>query len=204
LSVVVAYRHAAYDTPWWVMPSSRPGRFNRAFEAEATQYLSLHPLGPTAERLRHGLSGPDPALADQILINLFAGIVDDDRVQVITFDNCESFGITPDELVGSDYQPTQQLAGRIRAAGATGLKAPSAALPGTDNLVLFGPRVSLPYLEVPVTADEWPTGHLSDGARPAREILGLVCWLGSPHLGLEHWKSTGDYPVLDDPIAIRW
>lgn len=204
MSLLIAYRHAAYDTPWWVMPSTREGRFNRAFEAEATQYLALHPLGPTAERLRHSLAGPDPTMADQILMNLWAVVADDEGVESLNFENCASFGITPEELVGSDYLPTQNLAARLRTSGAAGLRVPSAALPGTESLILFGPRISLPYLEDPVTPDECQTGHLTDGARPAEEILAVTCWPGSPHAGLDHWRATGDYLVLTDPIAIRW
>ena len=41
---VVAYRHAAYDSPWWAYPSSREGRFHRA-GIDTIQYLALHPLG---------------------------------------------------------------------------------------------------------------------------------------------------------------
>jgi hypothetical protein len=204
VSLVVAYRHAAYDTPWWVMPSTRAGRFNRAFEDEATQYLSLHPLGPTAERLRHGMSGPDLDLADEMLLNLWAVLVDDDGVESVTFDNSTSFGINPDDLVGDNFQPTQHLAAQLRAAGAAGLRAPSAALPGTENLVLFGARVANPYLDLPSIPEECQTGHITDGARPAQEVLPLVCWQGTPHSALEHWKVTGDCPVLDDPIAVRF
>lgn len=43
---------------------------------------------------------------------------------------------------------------------------PSAALPGTHNLILFGVRVLNPFLRAPLTPEEVPTGHLSDGARP--------------------------------------
>lgn len=205
MRIVVTYRHAAYDSPWWVIPSTREGRFNRAYEEEPTQYLALHPLGPTAELLRHQLRGPDPDHADRILANLWAVLVDAEGSVDITFDNCVSdYGITAEELVGEDYAPTQALAAGLRVAGVPGFRVPSAALPGTDNLILFGPRVVHPYLEVPVAPEECPTGHLSDGARPAREVLPLVRWKGAPHSALDVWVATGTYEKLDDPLAVRW
>lgn len=125
-------------------------------------------------------------------------------VEEISFDNCDVYGLTPDELVGDDYGPTQALAGELRKAGVPGIRVPSAALPGTENLVLFGPRVLQPYLFAPVVPDEVPTGHLSDGARPPAEVGPFVRWFGHPHAALEHWKTTGTHYVLHDPQATRW
>lgn len=202
---VVAYRHAAYDSPWWVIPSTRAGRFNRAYEDQPTQYLALHPLGPTAELLRHQLRGPDFDLADTILANLWAVLVDAEASPDVTFDNCATdYGITPEELVGDDYAPTQALAIRLRGAGAEGFKVPSAALPGSDNLILFGSRVVHPYRQLPLTPEECPTGHLTDGARPAHEVMPFVRFRGWPHAALDTWIATGTYERFDDPLAERW
>jgi RES domain-containing protein len=198
---LVAYRHAAYDSPWWAYPSSREGRFHRA-GIDTVQYLALHPLAPAAEVLRHNV-GP-AGDADDILLNLWAAAVDLEGVVVISFNDCANYGITPDELVGDDYKPTHALADRIRAAGSQGLIVPSAALPGAENLVLFGIRLLYPYLWTPISPEEVPTGHLTDGARPAAEVRGLVRWLGDPHHALERWKRTGYYERLDDPLAARW
>jgi RES domain-containing protein len=198
---VIAYRHAAYDTPWWAYPSSRSGRFHRA-TIDTVQYLSLHPLGPAAEMLRHNV-GPtgDP---DDVVLNIWAVVADLDRVTQITFDDCPTHGITPDDLVGDDYRPTQALADELRASGVAGLIVPSAALPGANNLVLFGVRVIHPYLAVPFNTVECPTGHLSDGARTPAEVASLVRWFGAPHPALESWRTTGAYDLLDGPLALRW
>lgn len=197
---VIAYRHAAYDSPWWAFPSSRDGRFHRA-GLDTAQYLSLHPLGPAAEMLRHNV-GP-AGEPDDVLLHLWAAAVDLDDVIPIFFDDCAGHGITPDELVGDDYAPTQDLAERIRAAGSRGLVVPSAALPGTESLVLFGIRLLHPYPWRPISEEEIPTGHLTDGARPAAEVPALVRWFGDPHPALEQWKLTGAYERLDDPLATR-
>lgn len=197
---LIGYRHAAYDSPWWPYPSSRDGRFHRA-GVDTVQYLSLHPLGPAAEILRHNV-GPvgDP---DEVRLNLWSVAVDVDDVLAVSFDNCAGHGITADELVGDAYTPTQGLADRCRAAGARGLLVPSAALPGTDNVVLFGVRLLHPYLWEPLSPEEVPTGHLTDDARPAAEIRDLVRWIGEPHPALEQWRLAGTYERLHDPLALR-
>lgn len=198
---MIAYRHAAYDTPWWAFPSSRHGRFHRATR-DTVQYLSLHPLGPAAEFLRHNV-GPlgDP---DHALVNLWAADVDVDRLEHVTFDNCDEFGITADELVGDDYRPTQGLSDGLRGHGVPGIRVPSAALPGTENVVVFGARVLQPYMTTPASAVDVPTGHLTDGARPPAEVASMVRWFGTPHTALEEWKVTGKVTSLQDPRATRW
>lgn len=195
------FRHAAYDTPWWAFPSSRPGRFHRGHQ-DTVQYLCLHPLGPAAEMLRHQI-GPDGD-PDHLLLNLWTAIIDVPGVVSIDFPNCTGHGITPDELVGEDYAPTQQLATSVQQSGAPAMIVPSAALPGTHNLIVFGPRVAHPYLQPARMAEEVPTGHLTDGARPAAEVVPYVRWRGEPHSAAEQFKSNGNYQRFTDPLPTRW
>jgi len=198
---LTVFRHASYDSPWWAFPSSRAGRFNRA-GIDTVQYLCLHPLGPAAEMLRHNL-GPtgDP---DDIVLNLWTALIDLDDVTRVDFDHCASYGLAPDQLVGDDYGPTQTLADAVRSGGANAMIAPSAALPGTYNLILFGVRLLNPFLSKPFTPEEVPTGHLSDGARPPSEVAPHVRWFGAPHKAAEQWKTTGTYELFDDPAATRY
>lgn len=198
---LVVFRHAAYDTPWWAFPSARGGRFHRAGE-QTVQYLSLHPLGPAAEMLRHNV-GPngDP---DDVILNLWTATIDVEDVVRIDFDDCETHGRTVDELVGDDYSATQALTDTVQAMGAQAMIVPSAALPGTHNLVLFGVRLLHPYLAEPPEAEAVPTGHLTDGARAAAEVAAHVRWFGNPHASAEQWKATGTYDLFDDPSATRW
>jgi RES domain len=198
---LTVFRHASYDSPWWAFPSSRAGRFHRA-GTDTVQYLSLHPLGPAAEMLRHNV-GPS-GNPDDVVLNLWTAVVDVDDVAGVDFDDCARYGLTPDELVGDDYTRTQALAGVLRATGATAMVAPSAALPGSHNLILFGVRVLNPFLGEPLTPEEVPNGHLTDGARPPAEVAPHVRWFGAPHRAVEQWKLTGSYDLFDDPIATRW
>jgi RES domain-containing protein len=198
---LTVFRHAAYDTPWRASASSYSGRFHRA-GSDIVQYLSLHPLGPAAEMLRHnvGRSG-DP---DDVVLNLWTAVVDVDEVTRVEFDDCDAYDLTPDELVGDDYTRTQILADHVRAGGAKAMIVPSAALPGTRNLVLFGVRLLQSYLWEPLSPEEIPTGHLTDGARPPAEVAPHVRWIGDSHQSVEEWKSTGDYSRFDDPIGARY
>ena len=198
---LTAYRHAAYDSPWWAFPSPREGRFHRAGQ-DTMQYLSLHPLGPAAEVLRHNV-GPDGDPED-VILNLWTATVDIEDVQQVDFDDCATYGRTVDELVGDDYRATQALADAVRANGASAMIVPSAALPGTHNLIMFGVRLLHPFLWEPLMPEEIPTGHLTDGARPAAEIAGYIRWFGAPHPAVEQWKATGTYDLFDDPAAARW
>jgi hypothetical protein len=81
---------------------------------------------------------------------------------------------------------------------------PSAALPGTHNLIVFGVRLLHPFLWEPLMPEEIPTGHLTDGARSAAEVASHVRWFATPHPAAEKWKATGAYDLFDDPMASRW
>ena len=198
---LTVFRHASYDSPWWAFPSSRPGRFHRA-RRDTVQYLSLHPLGPAAEMLRHNV-GPS-GNPDDAVLNLWTAVVHVDDVTRVDFDDCAEYGLTPAELVGDDYAPTQALAEVVRDSEATAMIVPSAALPGTHNLILFGVRVLNPFLGAPFAPEEIPTGHVTDGARPPAEVVPHVRWFGTSHKAVEEWKTTGKYALFDDPGAIRW
>jgi hypothetical protein len=65
--------------------------------------------------LRHNV-GPrgDP---DDVVLNLWAAVVDVEEVLPVDFDDCASYGLTADELVGGDYTPTQTLADAVRERG---------------------------------------------------------------------------------------
>jgi hypothetical protein len=198
---LTVFRHASYDSPWWALPSPRTGRFHRAGSG-TVQYLSLHPLGPAAEMLRHNIGpGGNP---DDLRLNLWVAALDLDNVARVDFDECAAYGISPDELVGDDYTRTQALADIVRGSGAPAMTVPSAALPGTHTLVVFGVRVLHSFLGARFSPEEVPTGHLSDAAAAPAEVAAHVRWFGEPHRAAEQWKTTGSYDAFDDPIATRW
>lgn len=168
----------------------------------ATQYWCLHPLGPLAEVLRwSGRASADDAATFRL--RLWAAKIDREGLAVVNFDNASAFGVSAEDLVGEDYAPTQGLADRIRANGAPGFLAPSAALPGTEVLVLFGPRLLFPYLLDPVDPDDQvPTANAAE-ATVASEVIPWVRWKGIRHWALDEWKRFGSLPVWHDPPVPR-
>src|SRR5947209_10490988 len=111
-----------------------------------------------------------------------------DTLPEITFATAEQFGISAEQLVGDDYTPCQELAARFRAE-IEGLIVPSAALPGTRNVVLFGPRVAAPYLTRPVGVVDVPASITADGARPPGSLRSLVRFAWYLHASLDAWRS---------------
>jgi hypothetical protein len=198
--VITGYRHAFWDSPWWVSENRNAGRYNRAGQ-EATQYLCLHPLGVTAEFLRQ--QGPG-VVADlhTVALRIWAARVPTDGLDRITFDNAATFGLVASDLVDDDYTRTQALGDYLRSTGRAGLIAPSAALPGTEILVLFGPRLRLAYLSDPVDPAQVQSAHITDGV-PVEEVVSSVRWRGAPHSGLVDWEARGAIAAFEDPATPR-
>lgn len=136
-------------------------------------------------------------------LRIWAAKLEADRLVKVSFDNANDFGVSPEDLVGEDYAPTQDLADRIQAGGAPGFVAPSAALPGTEVVILFGPRLISPYLQEPVDPeDQVPTAHTADAA-VASEVIPWVRWKDASHWAVDEWRRTGSVPVWQDPPVPR-
>jgi RES domain-containing protein len=188
---VVCYRFAAYATPLRTVPAWQPARFSRGDEDEPTQYLALHPLGPLAELMRNAeLRSPEQVRV--ISTRTWALEVPVDDLPEITFATAERFGITAEQLVGDDYGPCQALAETLRTK-MEGVIVPSAALPGTRNVVLFGPRVAAPYLTQPVSTLDVPASITADGARPPTSLMSVVRYAGDTHAALSSWRNGIDF-----------
>ena len=192
---MVCYRFAAYATPLRTVAAWQPARFSRGDEDEPTQYLALHPLGPLAELMRNAeLRSPEQVRA--ISTRTWALEVPIDDLPEITFANAERFGITAEQLVDDDYVPCQELAVTLRAQ-VEGVIVPSAALPGTRNLVLFGPRVAAPYLTHPPSTLDVPASITADGARPPISLTSVVRFAGDTHAALSAWRNGIDFRFVE-------
>lgn len=192
---MICYRVAAYATPLRVVPASQPGRYNAADEDDPTQYMTLHPLGPLAELMRRA----DLRTAEQVRgvrTRTWALEVPDDVLPEITFDSADQFGITAEDLVSDDHRPCQQLAGILRGE-IPGMIVPSAALPGTRNVVLFGPRVAAPYLIRPVSSLDIPASVTAEDGRPLASLLSVVCFVGQLHPALAAWEHGTDFRFVE-------
>lgn len=198
---LVAYRCAAWETPFWFDLNPVQGRYNRAGEAP-TSYLGLHPLTPWAESLR----GSDRK-ADGEILELrpptWAVRVDLDPAAVVQLSFEHPAPLTAEELVDDDLAACQAFAAGLRAdpAAPKAIIAPSAALPGTRSLILLGPRVLAPYLVDPIDpVIDAPATLTAVRGRAALNLRDLVHYRGVdvPHPGLAAWQA-GDELALSEP-----
>ena len=195
------FRFANYATPLRVIPSARSGRFHRSGDP-VTQYFAEHPLGAWAEFLRW--SPTTPATLPTVAVRLWVVRVELAQLVVIDFANASSWGISPGQLVSDDdYSDCQDLADRLRARGAPGVLVPSAALPGTRNVVLFGRYVLGPYGQTPMTPEHLSGTMVADYARPPEEVLPLYRPRNQPHGGLEA-HARGDTFLLPEPATFSF
>jgi len=197
----LAWRLAAWDTPFWVHPNRAAGRFNPPATGPV-QYWSLHPLTPWAELLRGQGVTQRERLRD-VRSRLWVARV---RVEAMELDFAAApeLGLEPADLVADDRSACQRLGERCLAGdGPAALVVPSAALPGTRNLVIFGPRVASPFAADPVDPDlDVPTTVAAEDARPVDGLLDLVRFRGVPHAELEAWTAGRPFRLEEPPLPL--
>lgn len=198
----VGFRLASWRRPLRTEPSRVAGRFHRMTGESPTQYLCLHPLGPWAEFLRG--SGLDTA-AQLALVRHRTWALRPDLAGVVRigFGEASDHGLRPGDLVSDDVRACHRLADRLRAAGTPGAIVPSAALPGTENVVLFGERAAAPYVLEPLSGIDVPASLTADGGRPPLGLLDRVRRRGEPHPELEAWR-TGEPFRFTEPSWAEW
>jgi hypothetical protein len=192
---VIAFRRADYDTPLRTEPASRPGRFHRGTESQPTQYLCLHPLGPLAELMR-GSDLRRPEQVRAVAARTWALEIDLTGLPEIGFANAVRFGAVAADLVADDYEPCWRLADLLRSDH-SGAIVPSAALPGTSNVVLFGAHVAAPYLVTRIGTVDVPASITAHGGRPIASLLGRVCFHGSANPALRAWEAGERYSFAE-------
>lgn len=181
---MIVFRLSQYDTPFPPSPSRRSGRFSAEGDPVAN-YWSLHPHGPWAERMRwEAIHDPHAAgLRGRVWAAHLEVPQDIDGTLVtVGFADAERLGLTAAQLVADDHGPCQAAAAGWRSSGTGAVVVPSAALPGTDNLVLFGQRLPVRWLG-PVTDPglDVRTALVGDHAVAPSGIAASVCHFGQPH-----------------------
>ena len=196
---VVAFRLANYETPLWSVENFSAGRYNAA-SSGFTQYLSLHPLTPWAELLRNeDRRKRDRAVLMRYPLWAIRAQIEDEPVE-LTFDTAPDFGLEPGDLVGDDWGPCRALAEAFRSRGLNTFTAPSAALPGTTNLVVLEPRVLVSYNQVPFDDIDWPGSMTSQEGRCPDGLWKLVHYraTATKHPGLAAWER-GETLEFEEP-----
>ncbi len=130
------------------------------------------------------------------------------RIQVpsvrnIGFDNATEFELEPEHLVSDDYGPCQDFGERCLRERPMPkvIQVPSAALPGTRNLVIFGPRVAIPYLWNPLDPEDSPTAVGAERAQPLPELLRLVRHFDEPHAEFAAWKQRAPFEFIEPAVT---
>jgi len=166
----IVYRATSYDVPVRVAVNRRAGRWNFS-HGGPVQYTCLDTEAPFAEMLRHEnlRTEGDAAMYRTTLwqLRVNEGIV----VDYSTFEKAELAGFSPHALVDDDHEACQREALRLFSLGAGGVLSPSAALPGSINLALFGQRVpirwdSRVHISAAIPAQALATGQPPEGLVP--------------------------------------
>lgn len=188
----LAFRVANWDTPLWANPNRRPSRYGLA--GAIVQYWSLHPMTCWAEYLRfHDIRDPDEA-AELRLRPWVAEIDLSSDCLHLTFDNSAEQGLEPEALVDDDWTECQAWAGS--RAGLSVLITPSAALPGTENLVMFGSKVRSRWGITPVDPSVYvPCEPVANYGEVVPDLVPCVRWRGTDHAGYEAWLHGEAQPL---------
>jgi hypothetical protein len=199
---LVGFRLANYETPLWSVENFSAGRFNHA-DSGFTQYLSLHPLTPWAELLR----GEDRRTRERAVLMrypLWAIRVQlDAEPYALTFDSARRHGLAPHDLVADDQTVCRALADTFRDQGPSAFTAPSAALPGTTNLVVLEPRVLTGWDVVALDDLDWPGSLAGQDGRCPEGLWDLVHFRGArrPHGALAAHEHGEPFVVQEPPVT---
>lgn len=157
----------------WSRPNDADGRWHRANPGTYVQYWSYSPETAWAEMLRRqGIRTSADVLemrsrvwASQIVFTAIADLTD--RAWLKWLDVTD-----PAELIDDDWSVCHEVAATLLQCGASGLVAPSAALPDNLNLVLFkrmvrgdwietarGPAIGLRFPEIVLPTRLVARGH---------------------------------------------
>lgn len=196
---LTTFRLANYETPLWPVPNFNAGRYNRAGTG-ATQYLGLHPMTPWAEALRNE-DRRTRERAQMLHYPLWAIRVElADEPLELSFASATENGLSPEDLVADDQSACRAFAEGLREAETYALGAPSAALPGTGNLVILEPAVVTFYDAEPIGREDLPTAMAAQDGRCPDGLWDLVHYRGAQtaHPALDAW-SNGDEYVFEEP-----
>jgi hypothetical protein len=124
----------------------------------------------------------------------------DEEPFALTFDNADEFGLTAEDLVADDHGPCRALAQTFRQNGPQAFLAPSAALPGTTNVVVLEPRVLAPWDQISLDDVDWPGTLASQDGRCPEGLWDLVHYrgVGTPHPALDAWRR-GEGFAFEEP-----
>lgn len=159
----VTYRATTYDTPLWVSPNSRPGRWNLPEDGTIAQYCALDVGSAIAELVRYE-DLRDVEEASELRVDVWELRVDEGAiVDYSTPERTAAQGFAWEPLVSNSWEACQEEGSRIVELGGRGVLAPSAALPQGLTLTLFGPRTEIAWSAQPSLSIQVPARHVMRG-----------------------------------------
>jgi RES domain-containing protein len=174
--------------PLWVSPNRRSGRWNIAGKTP-TQYLALDAEAPFAEVLRREDLRTEEDASHYSSTIWQMQIEEAMVVDYSSFALAEQAGFDPAALVDDDFERCQAEATRLSDEGARGILSPSAALPGSINLTLFGPRVGVGWATTAKLASAIPVQRVATG-HPPPGLTSRVRYFGRAHPLLRSFGET--------------
>jgi RES domain-containing protein len=176
----VVYRATTYDTPLCVSPNSRPGRWNRPEEGTIAQYCALDVASALAEMVRfENLREADDAR--ELQVSVWELRIDEGAIaDYSTPARAASAGATWDSLVSDSWSYCQDEGRRIIHAGGRGVVSPSAALPQSLALTLFGPRTEIGWKAEPNLSIQIPARRILSGS-PGDGVVRDTRFFGEPY-----------------------
>jgi RES domain-containing protein len=109
-------------------------------------------------------------------------------VDYSTFELADQASFPPEALVEDDHERCQAEAEWLKSRGVKGVLSPSAALPDSVSLTLFGARVEIQWASQPRLASQLPVQLLSR-SHPPRGLASRVRFFGSPHPSLVAYRA---------------
>ncbi len=182
------YRATTYDVPLRVTPNRRAGRWNLP-RHDCTQYFCLDSQAPYAETLRAEDLRTEAEAATFRTVLWQVRVDEGAIVDYGTLEKAEAAGFPAEALVEDDHERCQAEAERLKTFRARGVLSPSAALPGSVNLTLFGPRVEAAWGRPVQLASMLPVQRLVEG-HPPPGLTGRVRYYGERHAELVEYRAA--------------
>ncbi len=177
----VAYRATTYDTPLWVSPNSRPGRWSHPEDRIVAQYCTLDVGSAVAEIVRYeNLRQVDEA--HELRVNIWELRIDEGAiVDYSTPRRASRQGFAWEPLVSDSWEECREEGKRLMGSGARGVLAPSAALPQGVALTLFGPRTEIAWTAEPNLSIQIPARHILHGVAPGDHLVRGTRFFDDPY-----------------------
>jgi RES domain-containing protein len=194
----VAYRATTYDTPLWVSPNSRPGRWSHPEDDTIAQYCTLDVASAVAEMVRYeNLREIDDAR--ELRVSVWELRIDEGAIaDYSTPARATAQGADWEQLVSDSWKGCRAEGQRIIEEGGRGVVSPSAALPQGVALTLFGPRTEIAWQAEPSLSIQVPARRILHGA-PGDHLVGDTRFFDDPYPDIEPTPADALFSIVLSP-----